>query len=93
MCERFGLAPGTRDEASQSKTQYVMKRLLSLPRAQVIEIAREVAIDYPTEELDTAISRASTEQPADGSISMSLAAFDERGVHGFWKRALGSELN
>lgn len=88
LCERFGLPPGTRDEAFSSKRNYVLKRLLPLPRAKLLDVAREVAQEYPTDALKDAISRASPDQPADRAISAALASFDERGVSSIWTRAL-----
>ncbi len=88
VCERYGLAPGTYDEAFSSKRVYVLKRLTPLPRGEVLKIAREVIIDYPTDELSRAIDRASTNQPADHGISDTLSSFDVLGVHGVWRKAL-----
>jgi|ERR1700730_2154109 len=88
VCEAFGLAPGTRDEAFNSKRNYVMKRLLPLPPGKVLDVARQILTEYPSEELERAIQRASLSQPADGTISTSLASFDQQGVHALWTRAL-----
>jgi hypothetical protein len=42
VCERFGLAPGTRDEAFSSKRLYIGSRLESLPHDKVVEVAKRV---------------------------------------------------
>jgi hypothetical protein len=88
VCEAFGLAPGTRDEAFNSKRNYVMKRLLPLPPGKVLDVARQILTEYRSEELERAIQRASLSQPADGKISTSLASFDQQGVHALWTRVL-----
>jgi hypothetical protein len=88
LCERYGLSPGTYQEAYDSKRTYVMKRLMPLPRGKVLEIARSASEDYPTEELLRAIERSSGSQPADISISETLASFNEGGVYAVWRRAL-----
>jgi hypothetical protein len=46
VCEAFGLAPGTRDEAFNSKRNYV-KRLLPLPPGKVLDVARQILTEYP----------------------------------------------
>lgn len=51
VCERFGLEPGSGDEAFSSKTQYVMRRLESLSDERVLAVARAVAEAYPTDKL------------------------------------------
>ena len=88
VCEAFGLAPGTRDEAFNSKHQYVMKRLLPLPPAKVLDLARQILTEYPSEDLEHAIQRASLSHPPDGAISDTLSSFDTQGVHAIWTRAL-----
>jgi hypothetical protein len=87
-CEAFGLAPGTRDEAFNSKRNYVLKRLLPLPADKVLDLARQVQDEYPHEELERAIKRTSLSQPADSDISTSLSSFDVTEVHATWSRAL-----
>lgn len=88
VCLSFGLAPGTRDEAFNSKKSYVMKRLAPLAAAKVLDVARQVMAEYPDEKLEKAIQRASLSQPADTVISNSLSSFDATGVHAVWIRAL-----
>ncbi|RUU35731.1 hypothetical protein EOC93_25830 [Mesorhizobium sp. M6A.T.Ce.TU.002.03.1.1] len=87
--EAVGLTPGTRDEAFSSKQRYVSKRLLKLSPENVLDIARKVHAEYPTEDLERALQRAVQSHPADSTISNSLASFDESGVHTIWQRALG----
>ena len=57
VCERFGLAAGTRDEAFSSKRLYVESRLETLPHAQVLEIAKRVVEEYPDDRLIAAIEQ------------------------------------
>jgi hypothetical protein len=88
VCEAFGLAPGTRDEAFSSKRQYVALRLLRLTPEQILAVGRQVMTEYPTPELERAIQRALQGQPGDPGISDSLASFDEQGIHAVWQRAM-----
>ena len=88
VCEGFGLAPGTREEAFSSKRQYVMKRLLPLHAGKVLDLARQILTEYPNEDLERAIQRSSLSHPADSTISDALASFDAHGVHAIWTRAL-----
>ena len=55
VCERLGLEPGSGNEAFNSKTQYVMRRLESLSDERVLKVAREVVKDYPEDKLIAAI--------------------------------------
>ena len=57
VCERFGLEPGTGDEAFQSKTTYVIRRLEMLSDEKVFDIAKAVVKAYPSDELQAAIER------------------------------------
>jgi hypothetical protein len=57
VCERFGLAPGTRDEAFSSKRSYVESRLEMLPHDKVLEIAKRVVEEYPDDRLLAAIEQ------------------------------------
>ncbi len=57
VCERFGLASGTGDEAFSSKTQYVMVRLEKLSDQKVLEVAKQVIEDYPYDKLRAAIEQ------------------------------------
>lgn len=93
VCERYGLAAGTGDEAFNSKTNYIMRRLVALPRGKWLEIAQEILLDYHTDELEKAVSRASQSQPADSDISNVLSSFDEQGVHAAWRKALARRQN
>lgn len=86
--EAVGLAPGTRDEAFSSKQRYVSRRLVKLAREEVLRVAQRVLDEYPTEDLERAVRRATQSQPADSMISTSLASFDESEVHTVWQRAL-----
>ncbi|TPI67977.1 hypothetical protein FJ420_09250 [Mesorhizobium sp. B3-1-3] len=40
VCEGFGLAAGTREEAFSSKQRYVSKRLVALSREALMDLAR-----------------------------------------------------
>ncbi len=55
VCERYGLEPGTNDEAFSSKTRYVMKRLEKLSDEEVFHIAKKVVADFPDDKLQAAI--------------------------------------
>ena len=88
VCEGFGMTPGTREEAFSSKRQYVMKRLIPLPPGKVLDLARRILTEYPYDDLERSIQRASLSQPADGPVSSVLASFDMQGVHSIWTRAL-----
>ncbi|MBX9616156.1 MAG: abortive infection family protein [Caulobacteraceae bacterium] len=53
LCTRLGLAPGTGDEAHQSKARYASRRLAELPPPRLVEIARallEEAENFDLEE-------------------------------------------
>lgn len=56
VCERYGLATGTSDEAMRSERAYVLQRLNPLPKARVLEVARAVAADHLNYRLDEAIA-------------------------------------
>lgn len=56
-CERYGLSPGTNEEAFSSKTQYVMKRLDEISDERVIDIARQVVLDTSDEPLQAALEK------------------------------------
>ena len=88
VCEGFGLAPGTRDEAFSSKRNYVMKRLLPLSSDRLLDLARQILTEFPNAELECTIQLASPSQLADSVISASLASFDPQGVYAIWTRAL-----
>ncbi|GAB1584074.1 hypothetical protein [Phyllobacterium phragmitis] len=88
VCEALGLEPGTREQAFSSKQRYVATRLLKLSREQMLEVARRVLEEYPTEELAKAVQRATQSQPADNMVSEALMSFDEAGVHAIWQRAV-----
>jgi hypothetical protein len=88
VCVSLGLSPGTYDEAYSSKKNYLVKRLLPLPSGMVLEVARRTLDGHYTEQLERAVSRASSDQPADAGISATLASFDVTGVHAVWTRAL-----
>tara|TARA_R110002049_G_scaffold264835_1_gene440974 strand:- start:35 stop:1171 length:1137 start_codon:yes stop_codon:yes gene_type:complete len=57
VCERFGLEPGTVEEAFQSKNSYVMRRLERLSDEQALEVARKVVRGFPADDLQAAIER------------------------------------
>lgn len=55
VCERYGLATGTSDEAFSSKKQYVMGRLERLSDEQVLGVAKSVVNDFPDDRLQSAV--------------------------------------
>jgi AbiJ N-terminal domain 3/Abortive infection C-terminus len=55
VCERYGLEPGTGEEAFSSKMSYVMRRLEKLSDEQVLIIAKAVVTDFPVDKLQSAI--------------------------------------
>lgn len=57
VCERYGLDPGTPDEAFSSKTRYVMQRLEKLSDAKVLGIAKQVVVDLPDDKLQAAVEQ------------------------------------
>jgi hypothetical protein len=57
VCERYGLEPGTGDEAFNSKTRYVMTRLEKLSDEKVFNIAKQVVADYPDDKLQVAVEK------------------------------------
>ena len=57
VCERLGLEPGTSEEAFQSKTLYVMRRLEKLSDEQVLRLAKNVVNDFPEDRLQAAIEQ------------------------------------
>ncbi|MXY70163.1 MAG: hypothetical protein F4Y47_16660, partial [Acidobacteriia bacterium] len=56
-CARLGLAPGQPSEAFSGKRKYVTKRLDNLSAAEMIDIAKRVVNEHPSDELQTAIER------------------------------------
>jgi hypothetical protein len=87
VCEGFGLAAGTREEAFSSKQRYVSKRLVTLSREALLDLARQVLEEYPTENLKRIVRSATQTLPADTIVSATLA-FDEESVHALWQKAL-----
>lgn len=57
VCERFGLASGTREEAFASKQAYVAARTAKLNRVQVISLARSVLEEYRDHELEEELAK------------------------------------
>jgi hypothetical protein len=57
VCERYGLDPGTPDEAFSGKTRYVMSRLEKLSDEKVLAVAKEVVRDFPDDSLQAAIEQ------------------------------------
>lgn len=57
VCERFGLGLGDELEAMSSKNKYIMCRLEKLPKDKIIDIATQVADEYPTDELQLSLER------------------------------------
>jgi len=55
VCERYGLDPGSSDEAFSSKTRYVMHRLEKLSDEKVFGMAKSVVQDFPDDKLLAAI--------------------------------------
>jgi hypothetical protein len=55
VCERFGLATGTREEAFNSKRLYVLERVNRFPRDKLMDIARDISREYPRYELLEAV--------------------------------------
>lgn len=61
VCERYGLEPGTSDEAFSSKTRYVMSRLEKLSDERVFNIAKQVVAEFPDDSLQAAIEQLEKE--------------------------------
>ena len=57
VCERYGLATGSSDEAFSSKTRYVMSRLEGLSDEKVFEIAKAVIQEFPDDKLVAAVEK------------------------------------
>ncbi len=57
VCERYGLEPGTGDEAFSSKTRYVMSRLEKLSDEQVFHISKQVVADFPDDKLQAVVEQ------------------------------------
>jgi hypothetical protein len=57
VCERYGLASGTSEEAFSSKNRYVMSRLEKLSDEKVLGVARSVVKDFPDDQLQAAVER------------------------------------
>jgi hypothetical protein len=52
VCESFGLAPQSTDEGDDpmySKRKYVRRRLLAVTRDDLLELARKIHEEFPTE--------------------------------------------
>ena len=58
VCERFGLAPGTVQDAFASKRTYVLNRVNRFPLEKLVEVGREILAEYPHYELEEAIAKA-----------------------------------
>jgi hypothetical protein len=61
VCERYGLEPGSPDEAFSSKTRYVMHRLEKLSDEKVFNIAKHIVADFPDDKLQAAIEQLEKE--------------------------------
>jgi hypothetical protein len=57
VCERYGLEPGTGDEAFSSKRRYVIKRLEKLSDEKVLHVAKSVLADIDHDPLRSAVER------------------------------------
>jgi hypothetical protein len=57
VCERYGLEPGSGDEAFSSKNRYVMSRLEALSDEKVFNIAKQVVADFPDDRLQAAVEQ------------------------------------
>ena len=60
VCQKYGLAPGTEDEAHESKRWYVRKRLKRWELPGLVGVAVRVLEDYRSEELQELVRRAGT---------------------------------
>jgi hypothetical protein len=63
VCVSLGIAPGTADEAFQSKRNYANKRVVGLPKAQMIELAKQVYERFPIDSLQCAIEKFDAPTP------------------------------
>ena len=61
VCERYGLEPGSQDEAFSSKTRYVMRRLEKLSDERVFAVAKSVLQDFPDDKLQAAVEQLDKE--------------------------------
>jgi hypothetical protein len=57
VCERYGLEPGTGDEAFNSKRQYVLRRLEKLSDEKVLHVAKSVLADFADDPLQSAVEQ------------------------------------
>lgn len=57
VCERYGLEPGSADEAYNSKNRYVMRRLEKLSDERVYALAKCVLQDFPDDKLQAAVEQ------------------------------------
>lgn len=55
VCERYGLDPGTSEEAFSSKNRYVMSWLEKLSDEKVLGVAKNVVKDFPDDKLLAAV--------------------------------------
>lgn len=63
VCERFGLAPQSADEGDDpmySKRKYVRRRLLAVTRDDLLELARKIHEEFPTDELALLVGSPAT---------------------------------
>jgi len=61
VCERYGLEPGSPDEAFSSKTRYVMRRLEKLSNETVFTVAKSGLQDFPDDKLQAAVDQLGKE--------------------------------
>jgi hypothetical protein len=57
VCERYGLEPGTGEEAFNSKRQYVLRRLEKLSDEKVVQVAKSVLADFANDPLQSAVEQ------------------------------------
>lgn len=85
LAERLGLESGTEEEAFSSKRSFMMKRLNKLNLEALRQVARELAEDIESDELD---KLAAATSPADEAISSTLGRLNRDVVQVRWSTAL-----
>jgi hypothetical protein len=57
ICSGYGLSDGTDEEAFRSKFKYVMRRLQSLPSAEILRVARAAQLEEASAGLDEELAK------------------------------------
>lgn len=85
VAAKFGLEPGTEQEAFNSKRAYMMKRLTVLKYSELIEVAHLLSEDVSSPDLQSFLVIAS---PHDEMVSSALVDFDKGVIAKRWEDAV-----